>query len=545
MGWPVIAWEKDAAEDAGLVKIDLLGNRSLGVLRDSIDLINSRHRTRIEWESFSPLGNRAARELVARGDTLGVFYVESPATRQLLQKMGRGDYEHLVIASSIIRPAANRYINEFVRRLRGGEYRRLPEPAGKVLEETYGIMVYQEDVSRISMAVSGFDAAGADALRKVLSKKDRERRLPFFREKFFQGARRRGFGERTIRELWDAVLSFEGYSFCKPHSASYALLSYRLAWVKRFFPLEFFVSVINNGGGFYSRQVYVNAVRRMGFAVHGPDVNRSCARYTIEADGSGLRVGLGQLQDLSRELVRLIPQQRQTGGEYTDIRDFCRRVRPDMASFRSLVRSGALDSIACGYTRPQLFWLYYHLDGEEGFFAAPAVPDFIGDYSPGMKLLDEYRSTALILSRHPLEVFRSRIERFRELSAPGGRNGNAGSSSAGNGGSVPFIDSRSLDRHVGRRVRIAGLMVTEKEIRTRARQEMSFVSFEDAYGIFETVVFPQVYRRLSLLLEEGIAFVLEGIVEIEWGALQLQVRNLTLLNRRDRSILHSGVSNFH
>ncbi|MDY7027182.1 MAG: PHP domain-containing protein [Spirochaetota bacterium] len=423
LGWPVIAWEKDTAEDAGLVKIDLLGNRSLGVLRDSIDLINSRHRTRIDWESFSPLGNGAARELVARGDTLGVFYVESPATRQLLQKMGRGDYEHLVIASSIIRPAANRYINEFVRRLRGGEYRRLPEPAGKVLEETYGIMVYQEDVSRISMAVAGFDAAGADALRKVLSKKDRERRLPFFREKFFQGARRRGFEEKTIRELWDAVLSFEGYSFCKPHSASYALLSYRLAWVKRFFPLEFFVSVINNGGGFYSRQVYVNAVRRMGFAIHGPDVNRSCARYTIEADDSGLRVGLGQLQDLSRELVRLIPQQRQTGGEYTDIRDFCRRVRPDMASFRSLVRSGALDSIACGYTRPQLFWLYYHHDGEEGFFTAPAVPDFIVDYSPGMKLLDEYRSTALILSRHPLEVFRSRIERFRELSALSGGNG--------------------------------------------------------------------------------------------------------------------------
>ncbi|MDY7029302.1 MAG: hypothetical protein SVR04_13470, partial [Spirochaetota bacterium] len=259
-------------------------------------------------------------------------------------------------------------------------------------------------------------------------------------------------------------------------------------------------------------------------------------------------------------------------------------------------------------------WLYYHHDGEEGFFTAPAVPDFIVDYSPGMKLLDEYRSTALILSRHPLEVFRSRIERFRELSALGGGNGrwrdkdggtcgrdrgeggsgsdndrgeggskanSSGSGNAGNslldingrsgskantgckesgesgsyihsdirsadtGAAVPFIDSRSLDRHIGRRVRIAGFMVTEKEIRTRARQEMSFVSFEDAYGIFETVVFPQVYRRLALLLEEGVAFILDGIVEIEWGALQLQVRNLTPLNRRDRSILHSGVPNFH
>ena len=526
LGWPVIAWEKDAAEDAGLVKIDLLGNRSLGVLRDSIDLINTRHHTRIEWESFSPLKNRAARELVSRGDTLGVFYVESPATRQLLQKMGRGDYEHLVIASSIIRPAANRYINEFVRRLRGGAYRRFPDPVGKVLEETYGIMVYQEDVSRVSIAAAGFKPAEADALRKVLSKKDRERRLPFFKERFFHGARQRGFGEAVVHELWDAVLSFEGYSFCKPHSASYALLSYRLAWVKRFFPLEFFASVINNGGGFYSRQVYVNAVRRMGFSLHGPDVNHSSDCYTIEPDGRGLRVGLGQLQELSRKAVRLISEDRLLNGQFTDVYDFCRRIQPDMASFRSLVRSGALDSIACGHTRPQMFWLYYHHSEEPGFFLPPKVPDFIGDYPAGMKLLDEYRSTALILSRHPLEIFRSRIERRRN-------------------GEIPLVDTRSLDSYVGAVVRIAGFMVTEKEIRTRFKQEMSFVSFEDAFGIFETVVFPEVYQRLALLLEEGVAFILEGKVEKEWGALQIQVRNLTPLSRGGRESLQAKVSYFH
>jgi len=526
LGWPLIAWEKDAAEDAGLVKIDLLGNRSLGVLRDSINLINRRYHTRIEWESFSPVNNRAARELISRGDTLGVFYVESPATRQLLQKMGRGDYEHLVIASSIIRPAANRYINEFVRRLRGGEYSRLPEPAGGVLKETYGIMVYQEDVSRIAMAVAGFDPAEADALRKVLSKKDRELRLPSFRDRFFHGARRRGFGEGIIRELWDSILSFEGYSFCKPHSASYALLSYRLAWVKRFYPLEFFASVINNGGGFYTRQVYLNALRRMGYSLYGPDVNRSSGLYTIEPDGKGLRVGLVQLQALSRHAAESIPEERRTKGPYTDIFDFCRRIRPDMASFRTLVRSGALDSISGEYTRPQLFWLYYHHTGDTGLFLPPGLPDFIGDYSPGMKLLDEYRSTALIISRHPLEVFRSRIDRYMP-------------------GRLPFIDSRDLGEYVGRRVRIAGFLVTEKEVRTKLKQEMSFVSFEDAYGIFETVIFPEAYRRLALLLEEGIAFILEGRVEKEWGALQIQLSCVTGLNRRDQPALRKSIPHFH
>ena len=512
MGRPVIAWEKDGTEDAGLVKIDLLGNRSLGVLRDCLAEINGTYATRIEWESFSPLGNVATRRLIEAGKTLGVFYVESPATRRLLQKMGTGDYEHLVAASSIIRPAANRYINEYVRRLRGGAYRRLPEPIGEVLEDTYGIMVYQEDVSRIAVAAAGFGHGQADKLRKVLSKKDRSVRLPAFRRKFIEGGERRGFSPELLEELWNGILSFDGYSFCKPHSASYALLSYRLAWVKRHFPLVFFTSVLNNGGGFYSPQVYVNEVRRLGFAVLGPDVNESVLLYSIDYRRAGLRVGLARMRDLDRRTAECIVESRRADGAYRDVLDFLRRVRPDAASLRSLIRSGSLDSISCGYTRPQLFWLSFHRAKSRGLFGLPPVPEEIGDYPPPEKLRDEFRFTGLFLRSHPLEIFFPRISLFA-------------------GGPLPLIDSRRIAAFVGREVRIAGYLVTEKEVRTKDRKEMSFVSFEDGYGIFETVLFPEAYAELGRIIEDAVVFLLEGIVEREWGALQLVLRNLVSLNR--------------
>ena len=509
LGWPLLAWEKDAVEETGLVKIDLLGNRSLGVFRDSISLINRRHGTSLQWESFSPLRNSRTREMIASGDTLGVFYVESPATRQLLKKMGRGDYEHLVIASSIIRPAANRLIGEFLRRLRGGQYDPLPEPADSVLRESYGIMVYQEDVSRIAVAVAGFDASEADRLRKVLSKKDREFRLPLFKERFFRGAQLRGFENAVIEELWKSILSFDGYSFCKAHSASYALLSYRLAWVKRFFPLEFYVSVINNGGGFYSRQVYLNALRRRGYTILGPDVNSSGLRFRIE-DGA-VRIGLGQLRDLGQRSIERILSDRQERGSYGDFDDFCRRVELDIAAFRALNRAGALDSLAGPYTRPQMFWLFYHREAGGSLFLAPPLPSVVGDYSSQVKLMDEFRSMGLIVSRHPLDIFMDRARRLV--------------------GDQTLVDSRGLARLVGRRVFIAGFLVTEKELRTSRHEEMSFVSFEDPYGIFETVFFPQAYRRLAVVLERGGAFLLRAVVEEDWGSLQLQVHDVRSLSR--------------
>lgn len=513
LGWPVIAWEKDGTEDAGLVKIDFLGNRSLGVLRDCIIQVNNKNEQgeKIQWDSFSPVGDNETRKQIEKGETLGVFYIESPATRQLLKKMSRGSYEHIVIASSIIRPAANRYINEFVRRLKGGSYKRLPEPIGSLLNETCGIMVYQEDVARIAIA-AGFSVTEADTLRKVLARKDRLKRLGSFEKKFRLTAASRGIDSEVVRELWSGILSFDGYSFSKAHSASYALVSYKLAWLKRYYPLIFFTGVINNGGGYYSRQTYLNAVRRYGFDIKSPDINISSMEY-ISTENT-LIIGFLQLKGISVSLLEKIISNRDVKGSFQNYFDFLNRIDPDIASLRILVRSGTLDSISEGLTRPQLIWVSFYRDTVSDFFGAPAVPDCIKDYSSSLKLLDEVRTTGIVMSRHPLNIFRKRFASVFVKS-----------------GCSRLIDSRAIKNNVGNRVAIAGSHAAEKEVKTSRNKAMSFVSFEDPYSLFETVIFPEVYKRQRDTLEEGTAFVITGIVEKESDSFQIQIDGLHPLFR--------------
>jgi error-prone DNA polymerase len=516
LGYPVIAWEKDAAEEAGLVKIDLLGNRSLAVLRDSLALVDRNHGVQLEWESFDPLADPDTRDLIAGGKTLGVFYVESPATRQLLGKMRRGDYENLVIASSIIRPAANKYIQAFVKRLHGAPYRPLHPLIEQTLAETFGVMVYQEDVSRVAIDLAGFPIEEADRLRKILSKKDRDLKLPDMREKFFRGARARGVEEGTIVKVWDMILSFDGYSFCKAHSASYAQVSYRVAYLKRFFPLEFMASVINNGGGFYGRQTYLDECRRMGFPILPPDVNASFGEYTVEASPvAALRVGLGQLKDAREDLVRAIVEERRRGGRFAGFRDFCARTACRFEDIRVLIRSGALDTVSDGYTRPQMFFRWLNIHKEEGLGFLPPVPPEIGDYPPRVKLIDEVQTLGIVVTRHPLALFRPRISRIAERH-----------------GLLPLVSSLDIPGCRGRKVWTAGILVTGKEVATKKRQPMIFVSFEDEQAIFETVLFPDAFRRYYPMLDDGWAFMIFGRVEDDLGAVAISVERLVMVSRR-------------
>ena len=532
LGYPLIAWEKDATEEVGLVKIDLLGNRSLAVLRDTLELVERNHGERLDWESFDPLADPDTRELIAGGKTLGVFYVESPATRQLLTKMQRGDYENLVIASSIIRPAANQYIRTFVKRLHGAPYTPLHPLIENTLAETFGVMVYQEDVSRVAIDLAGFPIDEADRLRKILSKKDRDLKLPDFREKFFRGARGRGVPEETVVKVWDMILSFDGYSFCKAHSASYAQVSYRVAYLKRFYPLEFIASVINNGGGFYGRQTYVDECRRMGFPILPPDVNRSRWEYTVEGSGpagdavscgprgepaatSGLRVGLGQLKDARLDLVQAIVAERERGGPFIGFQDFLRRTPCRFDDLRILVRSGALDSISDGYTRPQLFFRWQNREKEEGLGFLPPAPPILGDYPQRVKLADEVKTMGIVITRHPLELFRPRIDGIVQRHHL-----------------QPFIGSLDIPECRGRKVWTAGILVTGKEVATKKREPMIFVSFEDELAIFETVLFPDAFERFYPLLDEGWAFLVFGRVDDDLGALAISVERLVTISRK-------------
>ncbi|MBR9980931.1 MAG: DNA polymerase III subunit alpha, partial [Desulfatitalea sp.] len=484
-GVPIIQWDKDSAESAGLVKIDLLGNRSLGVIRDAIHNIHA-DGTPFDETRWEPEEDPATRDALARGRTMGCFYIESPAMRLLQQKAGVGDFEHLVIHSSIIRPAANDCIQEYVRRLHGGPWEPLHPLLDDVLAETLGIMVYQEDVSRAAVALAGFDDVDADGLRKVMSKKDRHRQLQDYQRQFADGARRRGVAPERIAAVWEMMMSFSGYSFCKPHSASYARVSFQAAYLKVHFPAAFMAAVISNQGGFYSTFAYVSEARRLGVTLLGPDVQHSPVRWT--GDRGNLRVGLMAVKGLTDATTRRIVAQHGRR-PFNDPVDFLERIRPDEAEARALILCGALDSLAPGLSRPQLLWALArwqigrrNIQGTLPLFAdAPAAiapPDLPPD-PPLERLRREFKVLGFLCDRHPMTLFADAVRRAGAVCA------------------------RDLPQQVGRRVAFAGWLITGKVVHTKRGDPMEFLTFEDDTGLVETTFFPQAYDRFCHLLDRN------------------------------------------
>jgi len=511
-GVNIIQWEKDQAEDSGLVKIDLLGNRSLAVIRDALAAIQENYGVVIEYDRWDPTTDPKTQELIRKGDTVGVFYVESPAMRQLQQKCQRGDFDHLVIQSSIIRPAANKYIREYVRRLRGGEYQSLHPIMDDILSETYGIMVYQEDVSRIAMAMAGFSAVDADLLRKILSKKRAGKKLEDYKGMFYQGAARRGVAREIVDQVWEMILSFAGYSFCKPHSASYALVSYKSCYLRAHHPAEFIAAVLTNQGGYYSPFAYVSEARRMGLKVLLPDVNASRKEYW--GNNRALRVGLMQLKGLQEASLGTVLEERKKR-PFTSLEDFLARVEIDPSDVKILIKAGAMDSIAGVSTRPEMIWktLAWHearasrrsvtrsLFQETQPIVAPRVPH----YSPRTVLEHELETLDFLISRHPLALYREPLGRLKHVRAA------------------------DLGKFVGRRVTTVGWWVSGKIVTTRDDEPMEFISFEDTTALYETTFFPETYARFCHMLNRSRPYVLTGLVEEDFGAVTLTVDHARLL----------------
>jgi len=531
-GVQIIQWEKDQAEDFGLVKIDLLGNRSLAVIRDILADVKEHYGVDIPYWKLNPLDDLRTRELIRSGQTMGCFYVESPATRQLLTKMHTGDYENLVIASSIIRPAANKWIREFVRRLHGGDYDPLHPLLEETLEETYGIMVYQEDVTRVAMRLAGFTADEGNALRKVMSKKHKEAKLRDFAARFVNGARENGVDYEVIATIWDMIMSFSGYSFCKPHSASYALVSFKSAYLKAHYPAEFMASVMSNLGGYYSTFGYFSEARRLGLQVLMPDINLSEIRHTGRNDW--LRIGLMQLKGIKQDALEQIITERRENGSFRSFEDFLRRMGSlDQADVRILVKAGCFDGIMGEHARPQLIWQLYQarardadrskpsallpLNSREGYYLPQT-----GAYSEKTMLEHEMDVLGFLVSRHPLTLYKPLLRH------------------------IPHIQAKDMHRHVGREVAVVGWLITGKVVHTKSDEPMEFISFEDTTAIYETVFFPGSYRRFCRMLSKVRPYLLKGLVEEDFGAISLTVKHIEFLDRvkvpQRRKSLPTGAS---
>ena len=516
-GVPVIQWDKDGAEDAGLVKIDLLGNRSLGVIRDAVANVKA-NGIDLDESRWEPEDDSATRNTVARGHTMGCFYIESPAMRLLHQKAGSGDFDHLIIHSSIIRPAANAYIQEYLRRLHGGSWDPIHPLLADVLDETFGIMVYQEDVSRAAVALAGFSDTEADGLRKIIAKKDRQRQLADLHDRFMAGAAARDVSPNQADAVWQMMMSFSGYSFCKPHSASYAQVSFQAAFLKTHHPAEFMAGVISNQGGFYSTFAYVSEARRMGLVIDPPDVNTSLIRWT--GKDRRLQVGLMAAGGTSQHTMEKIMGCRQASG-FKDMTDFLDRVQPHEDEVRALIHCGALDSLNPERSRTRLLWTLarWQADrrrsrGQADLFTSRRI-DMVAISPPPFppedattRLRREFAVLGFLCRQHPITRFADVIK------------------------TMNTVKTTRLPKLVGRRVRLAAWLVTGKVVHTRHGDPMEFLTFEDETGIVETTFFPEAYRRFCHMIDRNRPYLLAGKVEENWGAVSLTVDRVQAIERR-------------
>mgnify|MGYP001156955405 FL=1 len=502
-GVQIVEWEKDQVEDSGLLKIDLLGNRSLSVVRDTISQVNLNHgdylsnNRYIDYHQIQAVGDEKTDKLMKAGKTIGVFYIESPATRQLLAKAGVVDFDHVVIYSSIIRPAANQFINIMLERIHGSKWKLIHSDLS-FLSESYGIMVYQEQVSMAVTTMAGLSYAESEALRKSLSRNSLKHMIPLWKKKFLKGAIRRGYSRNTTEQVWDMIKSFSGYSFCKPHSASYAMLSFTCAYLKAHFPAEFMSSVISNKGGFYSTYAYMSEARRLGIKISPPDINMSYKKW--RGQGNLIRMGFMSIKNLQNKAVESILDERKAG-EFNSLNDFLCRVELDLSDAMVLTNSGCLSSLVPKVTHRELAYRvagFYLQNGNGRLLNTSPINN---DLTTEDQYELELETFGFPLSFHPLDRYRSLI-------------------------SPQIKYAKDIPSFVGKSIYLVGIYITRKEVITRSSDLMEFLSLEDETDIYECILFPKVFQKYGDLLQWETLFILRGTVEEAFGVCNVNIEKI-------------------
>jgi DNA polymerase III alpha subunit len=482
-GVVVTQYDKDSVEEAGLVKIDLLGNRALSTIRETVEIVERTAGVRVDVERLP--ADAATVALLREARTLGCNQLESPAMRSLLRMMRPADGKGLMKALALIRPgAASLGMKEaFVRRARGLE----PVPPVGLLPDTYEIMLYEDDAMLVAAALTGLSLAEADRFRRRVQKLRTDgERLAVSRE-FLGMAARHGTPPEVARDLWVQMAKFNEFSFCRAHAASYGVLAWASAWLKAHYPVAHWVGALNNNQGLYDARVYLEQAKREGVRVLLPCAQRSGVEFT-EEEGA-IRVGFNRVFGLEDREVAQILEAR----PFESLGDFFARTRISKPSLRNLALCGAFDWT--GMPRPQALMFLRSKGG--------AVPP-IRDFTEEEKFAHELDILGLSARRHLLSYL-----------APGPR----------------AFDSRRLASSVGRRVRLVGIMATLRVSLTAKEELMEFLTMEDEHGLFEVVLFPDVYRRYRALVGTLGPYEVVGTVESRYDAVALTAERVAPAGR--------------
>jgi DNA polymerase-3 subunit alpha len=511
-GLPTTQWDMYVAENLRFEKLDILSQRGIGHINDCAELVLQNKKKKIDVhrvEKFKkdPKVNRR----LYNGEAIGCFYVESPAMRGLLKKLHCDNYLTLVAASSIIRPgvAKSGMMKEYINRFHDPEGFEYLHPVMKEqLEETYGVMVYQEDVIKICHHFAGLDLSDADILRRAMAGKFRSRiQFEEIQDKFFNNCAERGYGIELTKEVWRQIASFAGYAFSKAHSASYAVESYQSLFLKTYFPHEFMVAVINNFGGFYRTWVYFNEARRCGANIHLPCVNHSLYNTTIY--DRDIYIGFVHVQNLEAKLAKYIVEEREMHGKYKDLHDFISRIPIGNEQMVILIRLNSMRFT--GKSKKQLLWEAHMILGKstkkpvsnslftekpKSFQLPPLTQNSIED------AYDEVELLGFPVSMSMFDMLQTKYRgKFR---------------------------AHDLKNNIGKTIRILGNLVTIKNVRTVRKECMHFGCFLDNDGeFFDTVNFPDSLKKYPFR-GYGIYLILGKVVE-EFGFPSIEVHKMAKL----------------
>jgi error-prone DNA polymerase len=489
-GRQLCQWDKDSCSDAGFLKIDLLGLGMLSAVEDCVEQIAARRGETVDL-SRVPLDDPPVYEEIQGADTVGVFQIESRAQMQSLLRTRPETLDDLTIQVALVRPgpiqggAVHPYIERRALLREDPSYEppvdhpSLREP----LRETLGVIVFQDQVLEVAMALAGFSIGEAEGLRRAMSRKRSLEAIEAFRGRFVSGSVERGVDETVADEVFDKLVGFSGFGFPKSHAAAFGLLAYQSAWLRHHYPAEFLCALLNaQPMGFYPPASLVRDAQRRGVEVRSPDVNLSAARCALE--GEAVRVGLEYVRSLGEEEATAVAAERERGGPFGGVRELAQRTGLDRARLEALVASGACDRF--GRRRALLWELGFApraqtvpgSGGEESQLALPLDPTArtptLREHTEWERMLADYRTTSLSVGVHPLELLRPHLP-------------------AGTLSSLELESARDRSS-----VTVAGMAVARQ--RPATANGVVFMLLEDEHGQVNLIVPPAVYERFRALV---------------------------------------------
>lgn len=503
-GFAITHFDMYGAEDLSFHKFDILSQRGLGHIKDAVRLVKTNKGKSIDIHDVVNIKeDKRVKQQLRSGKCMGCFYIESPAMRGLLSKIKCQDYVHLVAASSIIRPgvAKSGMMREYIKRFHNPHsYSYIHRVFEEQLGETYGVMVYQEDVMKIVHHFAGLELDESDVLRRIMSgKKKSGDQFSRLREKYFLNCKERGYSDELTKEVWRQIESFSGYSFCKAHSASYAVESFQSLYLKAYYPLEFMVGVINNFGGFYRTEYYVHEARMCGGNIEAPCINNSA--YLTSIKGSDIYLGYVHLHQMEKAVVQRVIKERQKNGPYQDLTDFSSRVKISREQLDILIRINAFRFT--GKNKYELMW------------EKSGVHDEKREYHTASLFNDGYEEFTLpSLSQGEFDQAFDEIELLGfplcspfillEKTPP------------------KTILADDLLKYTDRTVNILGYYVCKKDVYTTNRRLMNFGTWIDSKGnYFDTTHFPPSIER-SPFRGKGI-YLISGKVVLDFEFPSIEV----------------------